>query len=666
MLTRSMQQSILRHYRTQLDAPLDKHHILTLAFTGKAAFGVEGSTIHSGVSLKVNQGFQFKPLSHAEWNTKHIEYQHLRVLIIDEISMVGVALFNFIDKRLQEIMQNSKPFGGLHVIVVGDLFQIPPHGDAWIFHNPSIGLEALAPNLWKNHFRMYELTTIMRQAGRDFAALLNRVREGKHTEADIEILKTRETWHIPNGVPHIYTTNTEVDRHNLRIFEANPNQPIVIKAHDAPAVYMSAQAWQSLKQRIPENHKMTLGFFTELRLKVGMRVEMVLNENTSDGLCNGADGILTEVTRGSEASDAPAWLWVKFEDSRVAKRLRIAMEPLYDRYGHDRAWTPIGAVTRSFSLAKNERAQVNRTQFPLAPCDARTVNRSQGMTMPQVCCDFRGRAGSGKHYVGLSRATSLEGLYLPVGGLCIEKLRTASAARMEMNFLRTHGRLPLCVVPLTTYAREGHFILACQNIRSWGAHRDNILATHDFMAADVLVCCETRGLPVDLPEKFVVPDRMCIRNDCNIAVEREVRARGLCTLVKHDPTNVINVSEDYAQLTYMEVNTPWDDRIAVIGLYRSPSSTVAAFVQQLQDLLTNANGKHIVVLGDFNIDPECVLLKSVFERIGARQVIPTPTRNAALLDHIWTTIPAYKCKAGTIPCFFSDHDSIYMCIRPPR
>ena len=84
------------------------------------------------------------------------------MLIIDEVSMVGIGMLNFLNLRLQEVKGNKMPFGGVNVILVGDLFQLRPVGDSWIFSNNSCDYTPLAPNLWKEHFTMYELTEIMR------------------------------------------------------------------------------------------------------------------------------------------------------------------------------------------------------------------------------------------------------------------------------------------------------------------------------------------------------------------------------------------------------------------------------------------------------------------------------------------------------------------------
>lgn len=90
--------------------------------TGKAAHNISGATIHSSFCIPIGQGFAYKPLDMQQLNTLRTKYMHLKGLIIDEISMVGQNMFNFVNLRLQEIRGCPKPFGGVSVITVGDLY----------------------------------------------------------------------------------------------------------------------------------------------------------------------------------------------------------------------------------------------------------------------------------------------------------------------------------------------------------------------------------------------------------------------------------------------------------------------------------------------------------------------------------------------------------------
>ena len=108
--------------------------------------------------------------------------------------------------------------GGVHVLLVGDLFQLRPVGDSWIFANSSNDYSPLAPNLWQSFFKMFELTEIMRQKDdTPFAEILNRVREGQQTETDIRVLKSRSVsskaadYQGVRNALHLFPCNAAVD-----------------------------------------------------------------------------------------------------------------------------------------------------------------------------------------------------------------------------------------------------------------------------------------------------------------------------------------------------------------------------------------------------------------------------------------------------------------------
>ena len=148
--------------------------ILLCAYMGIAAFSICGQTICSAFHKKMYQTNQI--MSADEFNTFRIKYRHLKVVIIDEISMVGTTTLNFIDTRLQQLIGTRASFGGLSVIAVDDFYQLKPVGDKPLFLKLDEDAKALVPNLWVDHFKMYELVDIMRQKDDlKFAQLLNRL-----------------------------------------------------------------------------------------------------------------------------------------------------------------------------------------------------------------------------------------------------------------------------------------------------------------------------------------------------------------------------------------------------------------------------------------------------------------------------------------------------------
>ena len=240
VLIRTLYQALHRLLCSESGQNPEDVKILLCAYTGLAAYNIQGSTLHNAFCIEPNKKLKYKQLSDDKRNTLRTKYADLSVLIVDEVSMVGNEMLNFLYLRLQEIKGNKEPFGGVHVILVGDLFQLRPVGDAWIFANNSNDYSSLAPNLWQSHFTMFELTEIMRQRDdASFAELLNRIREGKHTDEDIRVLKTRaitaedESYQRIKNELHLFPCNAAVDAHNTNIYNSTTTEKVEVKCVDA-------------------------------------------------------------------------------------------------------------------------------------------------------------------------------------------------------------------------------------------------------------------------------------------------------------------------------------------------------------------------------------------------------------------------------------------------
>ena len=136
-----------------------------------------------------------------------------------------------------EIKQTNKPFGGISIIAVGDLFQLKPVMDSYIFQTPKSDYMPLAINLWEEHFKMTELNVIMRQReNKNFAEILNRLREGVHTEEDIQQLIKHNiqqtTDQYPYHIPHIFITNEKVNTFNTDVFHKTNTSKSIVEAKD--------------------------------------------------------------------------------------------------------------------------------------------------------------------------------------------------------------------------------------------------------------------------------------------------------------------------------------------------------------------------------------------------------------------------------------------------
>ena len=166
----------------------DEVIILLTAPTGVAAFNIGGMTLHSALMLGCNKYGNYQSLSHDKINTLRTRLSKLKLLIIDEVSMLGSSMLLDIHKRLNEILVQPHDvlFGNISLLAVGDLYQLPPVGQPPVFSTMSrYTLASLygSGSLWREHFKMLELDEIMRQRGDvEFVELLGRVRSGNFWE----------------------------------------------------------------------------------------------------------------------------------------------------------------------------------------------------------------------------------------------------------------------------------------------------------------------------------------------------------------------------------------------------------------------------------------------------------------------------------------------------
>ena len=161
---KAIYESMNRFYRTQPGVDPDQVHCIVLAPTGMDAYHVKGNTVYSGLHIDINKD-RLTHLTSSELNTLHSKYLKSKTLFNDEISMVGRRLWKKGDKRLKEIFGTKEDFGGLHVIVVGDFYQMAPVRDSYVFKDDNRGCGPLATNLGTKHMQIYTLTEIMCQRG---------------------------------------------------------------------------------------------------------------------------------------------------------------------------------------------------------------------------------------------------------------------------------------------------------------------------------------------------------------------------------------------------------------------------------------------------------------------------------------------------------------------
>ena len=188
----ALNASINRLFRKSHTEDPNGNYTMVLAPTGIAAYHVKGNTLHSGLHININMK-ELSSLNGDALARLQQKYINVKVLFL-EVSMIGRELMKKVNKRLQQIFGTTSIFGNLHVIAIGDFYQMAPVQDSYVFseHYRQDTPEMLAPNIWTSNFHIYSLTEIMRQRDQQhFCQMLNRLRVGKSTSEDMNVFQSR-------------------------------------------------------------------------------------------------------------------------------------------------------------------------------------------------------------------------------------------------------------------------------------------------------------------------------------------------------------------------------------------------------------------------------------------------------------------------------------------
>ena len=371
-------EKILRQPGDNPDMPV----CLKLAFTGCAAVNISGFTMSSALSM----GFACKLEAMQDKNrdTKRAQYRDLKVVIIDEISMVGKSMNELLSFRLGEITNKRHlPYGGLAVFFFGDLCQLRPVKSSFIFtegtsREDETGASALAP-LW-NMFSTLTLEVNHRQGeDKPYAEMLNRIRRDKQTADDLLPLmeRVRELGHPDLEQADVWIAGKKLpcERRNNECIERLPGEAIVIPASHANPVQTNYRPPINAKDGTVHD----TGYPDKLRVKLGARVMIIDNVNVADGLCNGQLGTLVALvyTKTGRVDK----LVIKLKDSKAGEANRSKFRQLAQQYPE---CVFIERANRTYQLSKRSGdvgSSASVIQFPVRVAHCMTCHKCQGKSI---------------------------------------------------------------------------------------------------------------------------------------------------------------------------------------------------------------------------------------------------------------------------------------------
>jgi len=388
---------LLRHFRENT-----KKRAVVAAPTGIAALNVRGQTIHSLFRLapQLHRKGKLPKNSRVCSLLKRIE-----TLIIDEISMVRADLLDVVDERLREAFHNDLPFGGVQVIMFGDMYQLPPvveEGLMSYFEAVHGGYFFFNALVWQQaEFKIYELTQVFRQKDPVFKNVLNAVRDGTAVDDQIAQLNKRCAIPVPNeGTITLATTNSLVTNINQRRLDQ-----------------LEGKAYEYKAEITGEMKRSTFPTEEVVQLKVGAQVVLLQNDKDKRWV-NGTVATVAKLKKGEEEEGITVHVdGIDYDlETTTWEEIRYEYDPMEGKVKEE--------VVSSF------------TQYPIRLAWALTIHKSQGQTYESVALDLTTATfAPGQLYVALSRCTSLEGLYLkmPVkrGHIIVEPKVSAFMLRCE-------------------------------------------------------------------------------------------------------------------------------------------------------------------------------------------------------------------------------------------
>ncbi|KAL7291611.1 hypothetical protein TKK_0014650 [Trichogramma kaykai] len=566
-------------------------------------------------------------------------------------------MFHRIDTRLRQIYGINKPFGGISVITVGDLNQLPPVMDKPKYKNPSNSILAeLCLNTLCDEFKIYTLSKIMRQENDiPFINVLNNTAIGELTDEHCDLLNTRSNIpqeDIPYNAIRLFGENKLVNEYKMIRIQQEPGITYESISKDQILDKLSSEKKQKLLESLIYKKRQELnGLHHTLQLKIGIRYMMITNIDVSDGTLRRID---------FNNKQEPITAWIDFGINKTIGRKTKLKFNKQNNNTNETSYVPIGKI--SPPLTNKSGLQISRTQFPLTPAEAITIHKSQGETYDKVCLDLRKLnkkyVTHSMMYVALSRVRKLEDIYLLGRFIPLPKKKNNNIQEIikEMN---TNRQLQISL----SYDFPGNELkIIYHNVRSLKSNFSYIQNDDWYKQAHILILSETYTTSKNLYN--LVNYTLIYESDIN-----NKDSKGLSCYITININAEIYKTYKYHQYvnnTLQQIELIWIkfNKYNILTGYKSPRTYKQTFLDAISTFNLESQN-FFIFIGDFNYDTfnENNVLENILTKYNLKRGIPlqlSTTNFDTQIDTIFISRDIADFESGTYESFFSDHKPIYI------
>ncbi|CAF4590297.1 unnamed protein product, partial [Rotaria sp. Silwood2] len=602
------------------DENIDEVHTLITAFTRAAAVNVGGVTIHSAFGIGTQSNSLNDHLSSDKLNSYRCKLHSLKLLFVDEVSLIQANLWGAMHSRLTQIMgihSNTAIFGNVGIIAIGDFYQCSPVAASSIYSSL----------LWSDHLEYVELKINERQKTNIFfSQMLNRIRKIKKkqdmSKEDRDVLEKCHQRYLnkeyhPEAL-HLFARNAQVDTHNEEMIKKI--------CTNIRTFYEVDRNDKEINQNESKHRKIN----KPLQLAKNAQVMITKNICVNDGLANGVTGHIVEFVENNNVN--VSHIIIKCDSPKVGRLHRVSCPHCH---GRDTAMT---------------------------------IHKAQGITVDQVVISTKDFFGSGMGYTALSRVRTIEGLFLidlhVERFYCNENVDRILSQMKEMKRKTPIFRVSPSVLNVLLHNIEG----LKSNFNAFKSH-------HITKKADLICLTETWLKNNDQINKFQINGYTLIHKSrsCSFSTNHPLHSHkgGGIAIYFRDDVSIKEIdSFEHMDLEHITLKLEKEkEKLIIIVCYRSPQERKRNFLENLiRHLKRIDNNERILILGDMNEDSfqtKSNNIEKTLEKLGFVNIfrhLPT-TNSLTSLDCAYLNfVPCEKECQHVIGTFYSFHEALALSV----